>query len=53
MLEELSKSPQNILIITDANVEIEVMIDAIKKSKIECGEINTLFFGPDNKEDFP
>ena len=53
MLQELSNSPQKILIITDANVEIDVMVDAIKKSKINCGEINTLFFGPDNKEDFP
>ena len=53
MLNELTKEPQKILLITDANVDIEVMIDAVKKSKINCGEINTLFFGPASKEDFP
>lgn len=53
MLNELSRDPQKILLITDANVDIEVMIDAVKKSKINCGEIRTLFFGPENKEDFP
>ena len=53
MLNELTKQPQKILLITDANVDIEVMIDAVKKSKINCGEIRTLFFGPENKEDFP
>ena len=53
MLQELTNSPQKILIITDANVDIKVMVDAVKKSKINCGEINTLFFGPDNKENFP
>ena len=32
MLKELTLNPQNILLITDANVDIEVMIDAVKKS---------------------
>ena len=53
MLKELSTNPQNILIITDANIDINVMVDAVKKSKINCNEIKTLFFGPANKEDFP
>lgn len=53
MFEELTKTPQKILIITDANIDINVMVDAIKKTKINCGEINTLFFGPQNKEEFP
>lgn len=53
MLEELTKSPQKILAITDANIDINVMVDAIKKSKINCGEIKTLFFGPASKEEFP
>lgn len=53
MLKELTSSPQNILIITDANIDINVMVDAVKKSAINCGTINTLFFGPADKEDFP
>ena len=53
MLNELSLNPQNVLLITDANVDIEVMKDAVLKSKINCGRIDTLFFGPANKEDFP
>ena len=53
MLNELTQNKQNILLITDANVDIEVMKDAISKSRINCGEIRTLFFGPEDKEDFP
>ncbi|MBQ6560070.1 MAG: 2-hydroxyacid dehydrogenase [Erysipelotrichaceae bacterium] len=53
MLNELTKEPQKILLITDANVDIEVMKQAILRSKINCGEIRTLFFGPEDKEDFP
>ena len=53
MLNKLTESPQNILLITDANIDINVMIDAVKKSKINCGRIDTLFFGPKDKEDFP
>ena len=53
MLNELTRDPQKVLLITDANVDIEVMVDAVKKSKINCAEIRTLFFGPENKEDFP
>ena len=53
MLKELSEKPQKVLCITDANIDIDVMVDAVKKSKINCGEINTLFFGPQDKEDFP
>ncbi|MBO4358521.1 MAG: hypothetical protein J5796_01835 [Erysipelotrichaceae bacterium] len=53
MLQELTKSPQNILIITDANIDIDVMVDAVRKSVINCGRIDTLFFGPEDKEDFP
>ncbi len=53
MLNELSLNPQNVLLITDANVDIEVMKDAVQKSKINCGKIDALFFGPADKEDFP
>lgn len=53
MLNELTSNPQKIMIITDANIDINVMIDAVKKSKINCGEIKTFFFGPENKEVFP
>ena len=53
MLNELTKEAQKILLITDANIDIEVMKKAVEKSKINCGEIRTLFFGPADKEDFP
>ena len=53
MFKELSTKPQKVLCITDANIDINVMVDAVRKSNINCGEINTLFFGPQDKEDFP
>ena len=43
MLQELNKTPQNILIITDANIDINVMVDAVKKSKINCTKSNPYF----------
>jgi len=53
MLEELSKNPQKILILEDPNVPAEIMVDAIKNSKINCGEINVVHFGPKTPNEFP
>lgn len=53
MFESLTNTPQKIVIVNDANIKEEVMVDAIKKSKINCGEIKTIFFGPQSKEEFP
>ena len=53
MLKQLTEQPQKILIINDINVDINVMTDAVKKSRINVKEIETLYFGPDNKEEFP
>ena len=53
MLNKLTQEPQKILIINDINVDINVMVDAVKKTRINVKEIETLYFGPNNKEEFP
>lgn len=52
MLDQLIQKPQNILIINDVNVDIEVMKEAIHRTKINVGRIDTLTFGPTDKSEF-
>ena len=52
MLNELAQSPQNVLLISDCIVSEEVMMEALHKTDIMIGEVRTLYWGPENKEDF-
>ena len=52
MLKQLTERPQKVLVINDVNVDIDVMTQALKKTKINVGEIRTLFFGPKEKSEF-
>lgn len=52
MLEELSQNKQNVIVIGDVFVSCETMADAIRKSSIQVGELQEVFWGENTIESF-
>lgn len=51
-MKELTKKPQNIVVVGDAFVSCDTMAAAIKESNICCGEISSCFWGSTDKQEF-
>lgn len=52
IMKELTTQPQRIVVIGDVFVASQTMADAIKDSRICCGEIRSCFWGNQDKQEF-
>lgn len=51
-MASITKNPQKIVVIGDVFVSPDTMEEALRKSKIACGDITKLFWGKPDKQDF-
>ncbi len=52
MIDFLCNEPQNVVVVGDAFVAVETMLDAVQKSCIRVGKISSAFWGSEDTDEF-